>query len=37
MIKGLIKLIIKAVCKIRDEIAWARIRVDFRNRKGWAR
>lgn len=32
----IVKNIIAAVRKIKDEIAWARIRVDFRNRKGWA-
>lgn len=37
MIKRAVKQIIAVIRKIRAEIAWAKIRVDFRNRKGWAR
>lgn len=37
MLKRTIKHIIAGIRRIRDEIAWAKIRVDFRNRKGWAR
>lgn len=36
MIRRIIKGIAGVIRKIRSEIAWAKIRVDFRNRKGWA-
>lgn len=37
MIRKIFKGIIGAIQRVRNEIAWAKIRVDFKNRKGWAR
>jgi hypothetical protein len=37
MIKRIFKAVFNAVKRIKDELAWARIRVDFRNGRGYSR